>query len=65
MSGEALAAQHKPLDEQRNLPGTKRDELFAWSVGALESLEGAFAVQEYIQYLIRRLSRRRASVPLL
>ena len=38
---------------QCNLPGTRADALYQWEVPSFDDLEGAFAVQEYIQHLIR------------
>lgn len=38
---------------QRNRPGTKNKDLFAWGAVTLESMESTFAAQQYIQQLIR------------
>ena len=38
---------------QRNRPGTKNKDLFAWGSVSLESMESTFGAQQYIQQLIR------------
>ena len=39
---------------RRNLPGSLQAELFTWKLEEkFEDMQGQFATQEYIQYLIR------------
>ena len=38
---------------RRNRIGTKSSELWAWDVEDFSKMQGPFAVQEYIQELIR------------
>lgn len=46
------------MAERRNLPGTKRADLFAFSAEEkFEDMQGQFATQEFIQQLIREALR--------
>ena len=38
---------------QRNRPGTKNKDLFSWEPIPLDQMDSTFAVQQYIQQLIR------------
>ncbi|KNC52390.1 protein phosphatase 2C [Thecamonas trahens ATCC 50062] len=50
----AAYTEETPLNgAQRNVPGTKRDELFAWKAAPLEEQTGSLEVQQYLQQLIR------------
>jgi len=38
---------------RRNRPGTKADDLWSWQQEDFSKMQGPFAVQEYLQQLIR------------
>eukprot|EP00026_Physarum_polycephalum_P016467 Phypoly_transcript_17380.p1 GENE.Phypoly_transcript_17380~~Phypoly_transcript_17380.p1 ORF type:complete len:221 (-),score=32.30 Phypoly_transcript_17380:43-705(-) len=49
----AVASPNATSTIQRNRPGTKNKDLFAWGAVPLDSMESTFAAQQYIQQLIR------------